>query len=156
MRLMKASRKLAVLISLLSISAHTRKQAYVAPETPLPANTVLLSQMMRELSAQPGAVEKLLAEIGPDKAPGGRIGAAVLTPRLMDELRKRTLGKDWSGLDRFPGWTMSAITPTVDAIGKVADGSHAAASYLDVGPYALDKADTVSLDAPSTLPGFTT
>ena len=28
--------------------------------------------------------------------------------------------------------------------------------YLDLGPYALDKAETVSLDQPSTLPGFTT
>ncbi len=69
----------------------------------------------------------------------------------MDELRKRVLGKDWSGLDRFSGWTIRVVTPTVDAIGKVADGSYAATSYLDVGPYALDKAQTVSLDAPSQL-----
>jgi len=156
MRIVKTSRKLAVMISLLSISA-CRRQAYVAPESPLPANTVLLSQMMRELSAQPGAVEKLLAEIGPGKAPGGRIGAAMLTPALMDELRKRTLGKDWSGLDRFPGWTMTALTPTVDAIGQVADATKTTyLQYLDVGPYALDKGQTIPLDTPSTLPGFST
>jgi hypothetical protein len=153
---MNASRKLAVLMSLLSVTA-CRRQAYVAPEAPLPANTVLLSQMMHELSAQPGYPDKLLAELGADKNRGGKIGAAVLTPGLMDELRKRTLGKDWSGLDRFPGWTMHEITPTVDAIGMVAGGSQASpASFLDVGPYALDKAETVSLETPSTLPGFTT
>jgi hypothetical protein len=129
----------------------------VAPESPLPANTVLLSQMMRELSAQPGAVDKLLAELGPGKDRGGKSGPALLTPGLMDELRKRVVGKDWAGLDRFPGWTMKAVTPTVDAIGKIANGSQASAmSYLDVGPYALDKAETVSLNAPSMLPGFTT
>jgi hypothetical protein len=152
---MRTYRKFAVLISLVLISACGR-QAYVAPESPLPANTVLLSQMMRELSAQPGYPDKLLEQLGVGKSQSAKHGAALLTPGLMDELRKRALGKDWSGLDRFPGWTMHAITPTVDAIGKVADGSQAAPSYLDVGPYALDKAETVSLDTPSTLPGFTT
>jgi hypothetical protein len=148
---MRPARKLAVLVSLLLISA-CRKQAYVAPESPLPANTVLLSQMMRELSSQPGYPDKLLEQLEPGKN-RGRTGAALLTPGLMDELRKRVVGKDWSGLDRFPGWTMKSVTPTVDAIGKVA-GSAQASSYLDVGPYALDKAETVSLDTPSTLPGF--
>jgi len=52
---------------------------------------------------------------------------------------------------------MKAVTPTVDAIGKVAGGSSQSyLQYLDVGPYALDKEQTVSLDTPSTLPGFTT
>jgi len=153
---MNASRKFAVLISLLLISA-CRKQAYVAPESPLPANTVLLSQMMRELSAQPGYPEKLLEELDPGKNRAGKVGTAVLTPGLMDELRKRVLGKDWSGLDRFPGWTMKAVTPTVDAIGKVAGGSSQSyLQYLDVGPYAMDKAETLTLDMHSTLPGFTT
>jgi hypothetical protein len=150
---MNTSRKLTVLISLVLISA-CRKQAYLAPESPLPANTVLLSQMMREISAQPGYPDKLLEQLEPDKNRGKKGGAALLTPSLMDELRKRVVGKDWSGLDRFPGWTMTAVTPTVDAIGKVAGGT--ATTYLDVGTYALDKAETVSLDTPSTLPGFTT
>ena len=60
---MKTSRKLAVLVSLLLV-AGCRKQAFVAPETPMPANTVLLSQVMREISAEPGAQEKLLKELG--------------------------------------------------------------------------------------------
>jgi len=150
---MRISRRFAVLTLLILFSA-CRKQAYVTPETPLPANTVLLSQMMREISAQPGAQDKLLAELGPGKTPGGRIGAALLTPALMNELSKRTLGRDWSGLDRFPGWTMHAVTPAVDAIGAVAGDKQA--SYLDIGPYALGNAETVSLDEPSTLPGFST
>jgi hypothetical protein len=156
MKLMNIPRKLAVLMLLLCVAA-CRKQPYVAPESPLPANTVLLSQMMRELSAQPGAVDKLLVELGLGKTTDGKIGAGVLTPALADELRKRTLGKDWAGLDRFPGWTMSAVTPTVDAIGDVA-GAPSASSYLDVGPYAFggtqDKAETISLEVPSTFAGF--
>jgi len=158
---MKTSRKLAVLVSLpaffslLTLSA-CRKQAYVAPESPLPANTVLMSQVMRELSAQPGYPDKLLAELDPSKSQGAKRGPALLTPALMDELRKRVVGKDWSGLDRFSGWTMKAVTPTVDAIGQVTGASQASAlSYLDVGPYALDKMDQVELYKSSALPGFT-
>ena len=64
---MHTSRKLAVLISLMLISACGR-QAYVAPESPLPANTVLLSEMMRELSSQrssqAGYPDKLLEQLG--------------------------------------------------------------------------------------------
>jgi hypothetical protein len=145
------------------------RNTYVAPETPLPPNTILLSQMMRELSAQPGFTETLLKQLDQ----GNKKGAALMTPALIDELRKRILGKDWQGLDRFPGWTMSEINPTVRVAGHFAgkdEALEATASvhpgtppsaaqvgqYLDIGPYALDKADTASLDKPSTLPGFTT
>ncbi len=134
----------------------------------MPANTILLSQMMRQLSAQPGFTDTLLAQI--DK--GGKKGPALLTPALIDDLRKRILGEDWSGLDRFPGWTMRQINPTVRVVGHVAGKNdkleadsavHPGASpsaaqtkqYLDLGPYSLDKAETVSLDKPSTLPAFT-
>jgi hypothetical protein len=136
----------------------------------MPPNTVLLSASLRELTAQhPQLVEHLLAQLNRD----GKKGPALLTPRLIDELRKRILGKDWSGLDRFPGWTMREINPTVRVIGHFAgkDATLEAASeahpgapvssqqahdYLDLGPYALDKAETISLDKPSTLPPFTT
>ena len=73
----------------------------------MPPNTILLSQMMRELSAQPGFTEALIHQL--DK--GGKKGPALLTPDLIDELRKRILGEDWQGLDRFPGWTMREINP---------------------------------------------
>ena len=83
----------------------------------LPPNTVMLSAMMRELSAQPGFTEKFLAEIqgGAKKA-----GAALLTPELVHLLRDMILGKDWEGLDRFPGWTMRQINPTVRVVGHFA------------------------------------
>jgi len=132
----------------------------------MPPNTIQLSEMMRELSAQPGFTESLIASI--DK--GGKKGPALLTPRLVDELRKRLLGKDWQGLDRFPGWTMHTINPVVtvagETLGKTAPKDGAAATpvspaaqvrqFLDLGPYAFDKPGTVSLNTPSTLPGFTT
>lgn len=150
---------------------------YTAPEQPMPPNTILLSQMMRELSAQPGFNEQLVDAMDPGKhAPGAKAkhGPALLTPELVDELRKRLLGKDWSGLDRFPGWTMHRITPTVRVVGHVAGkdamlegesevkpGSqpqHASGgarhAWLDVGPYALDKEETISLQGPSPLPAF--
>jgi hypothetical protein len=139
------------------------------PETPMPPNTILLSQMMRELSAQPGFTEALLKQFDT----GGKKGAALMTPTLIDELRKRILGKDWQGLDRFPGWSMREINPTVRVVGHYAGKDEALEDtaavhpgtpvsavpnrqYLDLGPYALDKGETVSLDQPSTLPGFTT
>jgi hypothetical protein len=121
----------------------------------MPANTVLLSQMMRELSARPGFTEAMLAEL--DK--GGKKGPALLTPALVDQLRKLIVGKDWEGLDRFPGWTMREINPAVKVVAKVAGrpaGAEEIKGYLDVGPYGLDKAEVVSLDSASTLPGFST
>jgi hypothetical protein len=127
--------------------------------------------MMRELSAQPGFNESLIASI--DK--GGKKGPALLTPKLVDELRKRVLGKDWQGLDRFPGWSMHEINPAVRVAGETVGKSEAvsdlaaahpdthqgappvqAHTFLDLGPYVLDKPATLSLNTPSTLPGFTT
>jgi len=164
---MRFTRKLALFCTLFGLSGCHR--AYVVPQTPMPPNTILLSGMMRQLSAQPGFTNALLDQLNK----GGKSGPAFLTPKLIDELRKRILGSDWQGLDRFPGWTMRAINPTVRVIGHVAgkdqkleDASAVhpgapvsaaqAKQYLDLGPYSLDKAETVSLDQPSTLPPFTT
>ena len=140
------------------------------PEGPLPPNTVLLSGMMRELSARAGFTDDLLKQLGGIKH--GKKGPALLTPDLINELRKRILGRDWQGLDRFPGWTMREINPTVrvathfagkdpklEGISAVHPGSapqsmadRQARVFLDLGPYALDEAGIVSLDAASTLP----
>jgi hypothetical protein len=164
---MRLTRKLALFSALFTLTGC--RSTYVVPETPMPPNTILLSQMMRRLSTQPGFTNTLLDQI--DK--GSKMGAAFMSPALIDELRRRILGSDWQGLDRFPGWTMREINPTVRVVGHVAGksekleataavhpgspGSEAQAhEYLDLGPYALNKADTISLDQPSTLPGFTT
>jgi hypothetical protein len=145
---------------------------YVVPEGPMPPNTVLLSEMMRELSATPGFTDAMLAEL--DK--GGKKGPALLTPALLKRLRELILGKDWQGLDRFPGWTMQEVNPTVRVVGRVVAKDQDVASlaarhpgtaanavtteqlkeYVDLGSYSLEKAETVNLDKPSTLPGFTT
>jgi len=138
----------------------------------MPTNTVLLSQMMRELSATPGFTDAILAQL--DK--NGKKGPALMTPTLVKRLRELILGKDWQGLDRFPGWTMQAINPTVRVAGRVVAKDPAVASvaeqhpgtpasavttdqlkeYVDLGGYPLEKAESISLDKPSTLPGFTT
>jgi hypothetical protein len=172
---MRFPRKLALLCALLSI-AGCRKQGYVPPETPMPPNTILLSQMMQQLSAQPGFTDAMLAQLGNGGAQAnnkGKPGPALLTPALINELRKRILGKDWQGLDRFPGWTMREVNPTVRFIGHEAGkdeklenasavhpGAPLSAAeakiYLDLGPYTLDQSQTVSLNQPSTLPPFTT
>jgi hypothetical protein len=91
---MRLPRKLALLGLLILSGCH---RTYVVPEAPLPPNTILLSQMMRQLSARPGFTEGLLAELD-----GGRKAPLPMTPALIDELRKRVLGNDWQGLDRFP------------------------------------------------------
>jgi hypothetical protein len=130
------------------------------PETPMPPNTVLLAQMMRDLSARPGFTEAFLARLDQ----GEKKGPAFLTPKLVDRLRELILGKDWQGLDRFPGWTMLEINPTVTVAGKLAGNSPAGSAapaetearlkqYIDLGTYSLEHR-TISLDDPSPLPGF--
>ncbi len=165
---MRLSHKLALLATLFAASGCHR--TYVVPQTPMPPNTILLSQTMRQLSAQPGFTDKLLDAIG---GKDDKQGPALLTPKLFDELRKRILGSDWQGLDRFPGWTMRAINPTVRVVGHFAGKDETleeasavhpgaplsaaqAKQYLDLGPYAVDRAEAVSLDQASTLPPFTT
>ena len=95
----------------------------------MPPNTVLLSQMMRELSATPGFTDALLAQL--DK--GGKKGPALMTPALIKRLRELILGNDWQGLDRFPGWTMREVNPTVGVISKVAAKHPDAAPGTPVG-----------------------
>lgn len=145
-------------------------QHYSPPETPMPPNTILLSQMMNELSAQPGFREAVLHAI--EGNGDGKKGPALLTPALINELRKQILGAEWEKLDRFPGWTMRALNPTVRVVSHVAEkrtagkaaasnpGASASANetarFLDIGSYSLDQAQTVSFDQPSTLPLFTT
>lgn len=92
-----------------------RSRRYAAPTGPMPPRTVLLSAMMQELSDQPGFTDAVLREM----QSGGKKGAALLTPELLRRLRELILGKDWEGLNRFPGWTMRAITPTVGAAGHL-------------------------------------
>ena len=170
---MRSLRTLALQTSLataiFAVSGCHTQSGYLPPEAPMPGNTVLLSQMMRELSAQPGFTEAMLAQL--DK--GEKKGPALLTPKLVDDLRSRILGKDWAGLDRFPGWTMREINPTVRVIGHEAGkdqtleetsavhpgaplGTQQTATYLDLGTYGLEKTNTIFLDQPSTLAPFTT
>ena len=164
---MRPSRNAAMLVSVFLLAGC--RKPYVVPEAPMPPNTILLSQMMRELSAQPGFTEAMLKQLDAN----GKKGPALMTPELVRELRKRILGSDWQGLDRFPGWTMREINPTVRAVSHFASKNEKLAAaaavhpgapvdaatakqYLDLGPYSLDKAETVSLDEPSTLPAFST
>jgi hypothetical protein len=144
----------------------------VVPEEPMPPNTILLSGMMRELSATPGFTDALLAHLNE----GGKRGPAMMTQRLVKRLRELILGDDWRGIDRFPGWTMQEVNPAVGMISKAEaknpgtptgtpsgtpnEGLPSAAikgqiaEYLDLGGYAPEKAETVNLDKPSTLPGL--
>ena len=136
----------------------------------MPPNTILLSQMMRELSAQPGFRDAVVHAIEGNQ--DGKRGPALLTPELAQRLRNLILGSDWQGLDRFPGWTMRAMNPTVRVVSHVAEkkaadnrsasnpgasvGENETAKFLDLGSYPLDQEQTVSFDEPSTLPPFTT
>jgi hypothetical protein len=150
MRLTRRSFSLALILMMIGCGRH-----YIPPDSPMPPNTILLSQMMRELSAQPGFTEAFLREI--EGNAGGKRGPALLTPDLIDELRKRILGKDWEGLDRFPGWTMRALNPAVSVVSHVVHpkSEFDVAEFLDLGPYALDRGQTVDFDQPSTFSTFT-
>ncbi len=171
---MRLKQTLALLWAMFSLTGCRSRDT--VPEQPMPPNTILLSQMLRKLSAQPGFPETVLQQLGGEKQKGGKRGPALLTPALIDELRKRILGKDWQGLDRFPGWTMREVNPTVRVVDKLVgqdpklegmSAVHPGApatpltdqqtrTFLDLGPYPLNQAQTVSLEEPSTLPGFTT
>src|SRR3984885_3521784 len=107
----KACRTICVVL-FLAIGCQRSDVSYVVPEEPMPPNTVLLSQMMRELSATPGFTDALLAQLDKD----GKKGPALMTPALVKKLRELILGKDWQGLDRFPGWTMQEVNPAVGVI----------------------------------------
>lgn len=159
----------AVLCAVLGCGGDHASQPF--PETPMPPNTMLLAQMMRELSDKPGFTEAFLAQI--DK--NGKNGPAYLTPALVKRLRELILGKDWQRLDRFPGWTMREINPTVRVVGHFAGkdaalegmsqrhpGAPASAKetqsklkeFIDLGDHSLEKQEAISLDEPSDLPGF--
>ena len=157
---------------LLALIACRTEAPYVVPEEPMPPNTILLSGMMRELSATPGFTDALLAHLNE----GGKKGPAMMTQRLIKRLRELILGNDWRGIDRFPGWTMQEVNPAVGVINKAVTkhpetpvGTPSGApteawpsgadkglvtEYLDLGNYLPEKAETVSLDTPSTLPGL--
>ncbi len=156
---------------LLALIACRAEAPYVVPEEPMPPNTILLSGMMRELSATPGFTDALLDHLNE----GTKKGPALMTQRLVKRLRELILGDDWRGIDRFPGWTMQEVNPAVGVINKIkAKGPETPvgtpsgapteapasadkgviAEYLDLGSYSLEKAETVNLDTPSTLPGL--
>jgi hypothetical protein len=167
-RELRRRRRFAALAALLLIAGCRHR--YTPPESPMPPNTILLSQMMSELSAQPGFREAVLNAL--QGTTDNKNGPALLTPDLVRELRERILGEDWQGLDRFPGWTMRAINPTVRVVSRVAEkraaenasasnprasaGANDTQSFLDLGPYPLDQERTASLDEPSTLPPLST
>ena len=119
----------------------------------MPPNTVMLSQMMRELSAQPGFTESLLSQLDQGSKKG-----LPFTPRLVDLFRKTILGKDWTGLDRFPGWTIQQVTHTVSLSEHFIDKRdfHSDDEMIGVqlGPYPLGKAAEVDFDTPSDRGAF--
>jgi hypothetical protein len=155
------------------------KAAAAAGPGKMPAQTIMLSEMMRELSAQPGFTDALIDQLQKGSDHKGA-GAALLTPKLIDHMRELILGKNWQGLDRFPGWTMREINPTVRVVGHVAGKSaeiEASATsggapsgqpqaktqlgpaaglkeFIDLGPDTYGNGVTENLDQPSTRPGF--
>ena len=120
----------------------------------LPPNTVLLSRMMSDLSTHPGFTDQLLGYLGKNPTSG-----ASFTPDLFDLFRKLVLGKDWQGLDRFPGWTIERVTKTVNAAEPLLireQGTAPAQDALKVnlGNWPLEEPNHISLDKPATGPGF--
>lgn len=155
------------------------RRSYIAPGGPMPPNTILLSAMMRDLSAEPGFTETMLKQL--EGKNGAKNGPALLTPKLVHRMRELILGKDWEGLNRFPGWTMGEINPAVRVAGhfagkdQIAEGlasgpgatgagnaiprpasAKEISGYIDLGRLSLAREQTVDLNQPSRLPSFTT
>ena len=100
-----------------------------------------------------------------------------MTPELVHRLRELILGKDWEELDRFPGWTMAEITPTVHVAERFLPAPEAGAGkggvtadatpnfsrqpsaaevarYLNVGALGLNERAQVDLDRPAPVVEF--
>jgi hypothetical protein len=120
----------------------------------LPPNTIQLSQMLQE---NPAFANAMLAELSSQNPRAG----ALLTPALVDTMRKLILGRNWQGLDTFPGWTIQSINSSVGIFNRIASRNdhptqQQIASYIDLGPYTIDKSATEDLDTPSNRPGLST
>jgi hypothetical protein len=159
-------------ILLTVIGCNWAEMGYAVPEGPLPPNTILFSQMMRELSTTPEFADAMLGHLNE----AAQNGPALMTPRLIRRLKRMMLGRDWQGMNRFPGWTMRALNPTASLAERTvrsrlngADGTaeesaatsnseslEEAKKWVDVETYPLEKEVTISLDEPSTLPPFST
>jgi hypothetical protein len=144
---------MAMTATALALAAQT-----VSTPASLPPNTVLLSDMLRQLSAKPGFTDALFEELQ-DKR--NKSGLALLTPEILNLLHDRIAAQDWNQVDRFPGWPMSEITSTVGVLDRVVadpdspESMQTTDEFLDVGPYALDAGGSVAdFRKPSTLPGF--
>ncbi len=70
MRCLRFFATLGLMLPMLSLFGCRNR--YTPPEEPMPANTVMLSAVMRELAAQPGFKEKLLAELKGAKHPDAK------------------------------------------------------------------------------------
>jgi hypothetical protein len=123
----------------------------------MPANTILLSTVMNDVSQEPGFTDRMMEALGK----GSKTGAAVLSPKLVHDMRVTIRGRWWTALDHFPGWSMPDINPVVDLSGVVDKTlaevePRSLSDYVDLGEYGLDRSVTADLDKPSTLPGFST
>ncbi|WP_211109588.1 hypothetical protein [Azospirillum tabaci] len=77
-----------------------------------------VSQVMSELARNPDFVEALYRRLGRDPKAGG-----ILGPDEIKRLREMILGKDFEGLDRFPGLTVQGMGRSVRLAGAVMDRS---------------------------------
>src|SRR5260370_20491174 len=102
---------------LLALIGCRTEAPYVVPETPMPPNTILLSQMMRELSATPGFTDALLAQL--DRR--GEKRPALVEPRPLKPLGGVSLGYEWPGLDSFARGTVHEGKPDVGGLHQRVD-----------------------------------
>ncbi|CAO3456517.1 hypothetical protein [Azospirillum argentinense] len=77
-----------------------------------------VSQVMSELARNPDFVEALYRRLGRNPKAGG-----ILGPDEIKRLREMILGKDFEGLDRFPGLTVRGMGRSVGLAGAMLDRS---------------------------------
>ncbi|WP_454018922.1 hypothetical protein [Azospirillum sp. Marseille-Q6669] len=75
-----------------------------------------VSQVMSELARNPDFVEALYRRLGRNPKAGG-----ILGPDEIKRLREMILGKDFEGLDRFPGLTVQGMGRSVRLAGAMLD-----------------------------------
>lgn len=104
-----------------------------------------VSQVMSELARNPEFVEALYRRLGRDPKAGG-----ILGPDEIKRLREMILGKDFEGLDRFPGLTVQGMGRSVRLAGAMLDRS--GDDGLPPEPATVDAAVDTAVDEELGIP----
>lgn len=118
-------------------------------DTGPPSQPVRVSEVIVQLSQNAEVREKLLQSLDTLPNAWGLIG-----DNERARLRDYILNRNWSGIDRFPGLTVSELRASVSVANAAASKYPALSSklsppYIEVGPFSAGSAGEVEWQAPA-------